>query len=137
MPLSDTITKLVVNDYLTPNIRAEVILDTLLTEYITQIIKDQMGLKVGELSFLTKEMSIIELGSASNLGAKIDYVLADSDNVYLVELKATDSSINDKQVSRYALLAEGEPSFGKVLGGRLLDILEGVFPIALNRSEEN
>ena len=51
-----------VNDYYTPNIKAEVTFDTLLTPYITGIVKD--GLKKnkhevdGEIKFITKEMSI-------------------------------------------------------------------------------
>ena len=37
----DEIRKWVVNDYFTPNIKAEVILDTLLTPYVTEILKNQ------------------------------------------------------------------------------------------------
>ena len=39
MSLSGTIKHWVVNDYFTPNIKAEVILDTLLTPYSTQIVQ--------------------------------------------------------------------------------------------------
>lgn len=135
MTLSDKITHWVVNDYFTPNVKAEVVLDTLLTPYILQIIQNQMGRKVEELSLVAKEMSLFEPGSDSNRGAKIDYVLADSDRVYLVELKTTCSSFNDDQVSRYALLAEKEPCFGNVLGKRLLNILEDVFPVTWDSAD--
>ena len=44
MSLSDKIEKQVVNDYFTPNIKAEVILDTLLTPYIKQMLKAQLNI---------------------------------------------------------------------------------------------
>ena len=53
------IKKWVVNDYFTPNIKAEVILDTLLTPYSTQIVQGQLNELVGSLTFLTKEMSLM------------------------------------------------------------------------------
>ena len=49
----------VVNDYFTPNIKAEVILDTLLTPYSTQIVQGQLNELVGSLTFLSKEMSLM------------------------------------------------------------------------------
>ena len=51
--------KWVVNDYFTPNIKAEVILDTLLTPYSTQIVQGQLNELVGSLTFLSKEMSLM------------------------------------------------------------------------------
>ena len=96
----DDIRKWVVNDYFTPNIKAEVILDTLLTPYITEILTDQAkDIFSGELCFITKEMSVLESEESKkgsgygNMGTKIDYVLGDEEAVYLVELKTTDSSI--------------------------------------------
>ena len=52
--LEEIIRKWVVNDYFTPNIKAEVILDTLLTPYVQQILKNECGI---DAAFLTKEMS--------------------------------------------------------------------------------
>lgn len=49
----------VVNDYFTPNIKAEVILDTLLTPYSTQIVQGQLNELVGSPTFLSKEMSLM------------------------------------------------------------------------------
>lgn len=59
MSLSGTIKHWVVNDYFTPNIKAEVILDTLLTPYSTQIVQGQLNELVGSLTFLSKEMSLM------------------------------------------------------------------------------
>ena len=141
MTLSEKITQLVVNDYFTPNIKAEVILDTLLTNYIAKIVKDQMGTKVGKLTFLTKEMSIEEAdtddqdtksdsssedeneGGGDDRGAKIDYVLEEENGcVYLVELKTTKGSISNKQIGRYIKNCCGE-TFGTAMGEKLLRII--------------
>lgn len=55
MSLSDTIANWVVNDYFTPNIKAEVILDTLLTDYAAEIIKAQCGDKVDKIYILSQK----------------------------------------------------------------------------------
>lgn len=131
MSLSDTITKWVVNDYFTPNIKAEVILDTLLTPYITQIVQGQLGKQVGNLTFLTKEMSISDEDSKNNQGSKIDYVLEDETFVYLVELKTTKGSINTNQAKRYIQNCYGtDKTFFMVLGKRLMDIMDMEFSSA-------
>ena len=45
-------------DYFTPNIKAEVILDTLLTPYAAEIINRKYGL---ETVFVTKQMSVRDI----------------------------------------------------------------------------
>lgn len=120
----------VVNDYFTPNIKAEVILNTLLTPYITKIIESQMGAQVGSLTSLTKEMSIQEKGGPDNRGTKIDYVLEDEKScVYLVELKTTNGSISSNQIGRYIDNCCGK-TFGEALGDKLLKIVRDKFPKA-------
>lgn len=134
--------KWVVNDYFTPNIKAEVILDTLLTPYVPQTLRSHRG--DIDAVFLAKEMSMIETDETSegqeqgdNRGPKIDYVLADKnrDCVYFVELKTTDSSIDAKQLSFYTSLAGQTSNFGDVLGKRLLAILEAYLEIDLGTPE--
>lgn len=124
MTLKETIEQQVVNDYFTPNIKAEVILDTLLTPYISQIIRTQCGI---DAKLLTKEMSMEDVLSENDRGAKIDYVLEDDKNVYLVELKTTTGSIKKKQVIRYLQHCCGpkhEPkTFGDVFGKKLLKLI--------------
>ena len=128
-----------VNDYFTPNIKAEVILDTLLTPYIPRILKSRYD--DIDAVLLAKEMSMIEAqkdGEPENdLGPKVDYVLADKTQncVYLVELKTTDSSIDAGQLALYASLAEQTRDFGDVLGKRLLAILAKSFHIRLGDPE--
>lgn len=136
---TEMLKKWVVNDYFTPNIKAEVILDTLLTPYVPQILRSQC--KDIDAVFLAKEMSMIETSEgqeqADNRGSKIDYVLADKnrDCVYLVELKTTDSSIDADQLSLYTSLSGQTSNFGDVLGKRLLDILDANFKIGLGKPE--
>lgn len=127
MSLSDTITKWVVNDYFTPNIKAEVILDTLLSEYIHEVVEGT--------TLVAKEMSIPMGDHYGSMGPKIDYVLA-GDKVYLIELKTTDSSDNDKQARKYLDTCQGE-SFCDKLGRQLLSILnkKTVFDLKLGEYE--
>lgn len=128
----------IVNDYFTPNIKAEVILDTLLTPYVTEILKNQAGnMFEGELYFITKEMSVLEAKASEedaengNRGTKIDYILGDEKVVYLVELKTTDSSLKLEQADRYLENCCGKDgqtkTFGDVFGNKLLSIMKGAF----------
>lgn len=126
--LGRVICEQVVNDYFTPNIKAEVILDTLLTPYIPQILKNQLDI---DAVLLTKEMSLEEIpkdGQQPNddRGSKIDYLL-EGKCVYLVELKTTDGSIEAEQAKRYLKNCcdlEGNPkTFGNVFGNKLLRIV--------------
>lgn len=132
--MRDELKKWVVNDYFTPNIKAEVILDALLTRYIAGIIKDQCGV---DAVFVTKEMSVLDTKQQEkkqtdengdtkidNRGTKIDYILADAQTVYLVELKTTKGSIEKRQAERYRDNCCGEgKTFGTVFGDKLLDIM--------------
>ena len=120
--LEKIIREQVVNDYFTPNIKAEVIFDTLLTPCIVDIVKGQMDGSTEDLTFLTKEMSILDNSGEDVKVSKVDYVLAARSKVYLVELKTTDSSINDEQADAYRELCQGK-DFGEILGRRLLSIL--------------
>lgn len=136
------ITKWVVNDYFTPNIRAEVVIDTLLTPYVRQILQNECGIIA---KFLTKEMSMEEYVEEDpqseeyagdkrktkddDYGAKIDYLLASEQYVYLVELKTTAGSIKAEQAKRYldCYCNQEKPikpmKFGEVFGEKLLRIL--------------
>lgn len=118
--MKEKIKKWVVNDYFTPNIKFEVILDALLTPYITEIVQEQCGIK--GLEFITKEMSIKD-DREDNRGKKIDYLLADDSFVYMVELKTTEESIEEEQWKHYITYCYGEgKNFGNVFGEKLIAI---------------
>jgi len=123
----------VINDYFTPNIKAEVILDTLLTPYVAEIINRQCGL---ETVFVTKEMSILDESRRDNRGEKIDYILAGVDAVYMVELKTTKGSIKPKQARKYWLNCEGK-TFKEVFGRKLLSIVSKRTGTALDNGSED
>lgn len=132
MTLSEAITQWVVNDYFTPNIKAEVILDTLLTPYVAELIDRCYDLKT---VFVTKEMSVLDETRTDDRGEKIDYILADENTVYLVELKTTDGSIDKTQAEKYVQNCEGK-TFGSVFGNKLLKIMSGKTNTALEASLE-
>lgn len=122
--LQKQIEKWVVNDYFTPNIKAEVILDTLLTDYVAGIVESRLeGLPPDTLKLLTKEMPISKVGDSSNRGKKIDYVLENKSGfVYLVELKTSKGSIDPVQISSYTNNCGGK-KFGAAIGDKLLSIM--------------
>ena len=88
------------NDFCTPNIRAEVIFDMLLSPFITDIVKEGMNSN-GRFVLLAKEfpLKVYE----NNKGPKVDYLLMDdsTNDLYLVELKTDNNSFNKKQYSIY------------------------------------
>ena len=88
------------NDFCTPNIKAEVIFDMLLSPFITDIVIEGMNSN-GRFVLLAKEfpLKVYE----NNKGPKVDYLLMDdsTNDLYLVELKTDNNSFNKKQYSIY------------------------------------
>lgn len=127
------IRELVVKDYFTPNIKAEVILDTFLTPYVAELLRNQSESSFGEeLTYITKEMSVREserprdVSRYGKRGTKIDYVLGDEKAIYVVELKTTGSGMKPEQARRYLKNCQGK-TFGQVLGNKLLNVMKGAF----------
>lgn len=91
-----------IQDFYTPNIKAEVILDMLLAQYIPAIIEAATG---KQAKLITKEMSIGHAKTSSekenNQGKKVDYVAVTQEKLYLVELKTTQGSLGREQVEIY------------------------------------
>lgn len=88
------------NDFCTPNIKAEVIFDMLLSPFITDIVKEGMNSN-GRFVLLAKEFPLKVY--KNNKGPKVDYLLMDdsTSDLYLVELKTDNNSFNKKQYSIY------------------------------------
>lgn len=88
------------NDFCTPNIKAEVIFDMLLSPFITDIVKDGMNSN-GRFVLLAKEFPLKVY--KNNKGPKVDYLLMDdsTSDLYLVELKTDNNSFNKKQYRIY------------------------------------
>ena len=111
--------KWVVNDYKTPGIKAEVIIDMLLSEYVAEIVQNAINEGKEEkdkvvLELVSKEFPIRTLigdgpdfeVDKSNRSARVDYLLADwkKEKLYFVELKtakeSAKESIGSKQLIR-------------------------------------
>ena len=106
----------VIRDYYTAGIKSEVILDTLLTPVITEVVKkavDKEGKELfdpdNEPVFITKEFPLIKNADVSNRNTKADFLLYDKNTVYLVELKTTAGSTDDKaQLEHYREKLKGK-----------------------------
>ena len=105
----DVIKKWTALDYYTQGIKAEVIIDMLISEYIEEILSSCLGEKV---HLIAKEFPIPTFSQKNDSrNAKVDY-LCYSDNknkdgviLYLVELKTTSSSIEYEQMLKYFCIA--------------------------------
>lgn len=88
------------NDFCTPNIKAEVIFDMLLSPFITDIVKEGMNSN-GRFVLLAKEFPLKV--HKNNQGRKVDYLLMDdsTSDLYIVELKTDNNSFNKEQYSIY------------------------------------
>lgn len=99
-----------VSDYWTPGIKAEVILDMLLSDFVADIVGQKLN---QDLILLAKEFPIPAGGKEDSLSnAKVDYVLACPGTnglpgvLYLTELKTYPKSYKEKQLERMCLAKE-------------------------------
>ena len=102
------------NDFCTPNIRAEVIFDMLLSPFITDIVKEGMNSN-GRFVLLAKEFPLKvpknnkepkqnnKRPKQNNKGPKVDYLLMDdsTNDLYIVELKTDNNSFDAEQYNNY------------------------------------
>ncbi len=116
------ITKNVINDYYTAGIKTEVVIDTLITPVIVDIVAGQLK-GSNNLKYITKEFPLVKEAvkdklekmkqkkneteenkskKASYSNTKADYILSDDKFIYIVELKTSSDSINDEQINAYA-----------------------------------
>ena len=105
----------IIDDYYTAAIKSEVALDALITPVIDEILNLLIERKDGVIKYITKEFPILkchiddaetEITDYSSIN--VDYVLADNNIVYFVELKTTMSSIDEKQEDNYKNINDDE-----------------------------
>ena len=108
----------VLNDYHTAAIKSEVLLDTLITPAIEEILS--LALDNKGIRYITKEFPIFKDTEVDWRSCKADYLLSDEKHIYLVELKTTNSSYRDSQYANYKNI-RGE-NFKK-LGDSFLSLL--------------
>lgn len=91
-----------VSDYCTPGIKAEVILDMLISEFIEDLVRYHYfgENKEYKVTLLTKEFPI-RINEKNNRNAKVDYLVSvGSEKLVLVELKSTNDSFSKPQNDR-------------------------------------
>ena len=123
----NTISDRVIRDYYTAAIKSEVILDTLITPVVEDLLNIALG-RDGEnkLHYVTKEFPLMTKLLAKedtetevktkedDRSVKADYLLCDDKYVYVVELKTTSGSFDYKQFNKYKAFCE-ECCFSKLL----------------------
>ena len=107
----DMVREWTVRDYWTPGIKAEVILDMLLSEFVADIVGQKLK---QEVILLAKEFPIPASDKEKSLSnAKVDYLLGCPGTgdlpgiLYLTELKTSPKSYKEKQLERMRLAKEG------------------------------
>ena len=94
----EMVKKWTVNDYQTQGIKAEVILDMLISEFIEEMVAAELGEKLDDVKLLVKEFPI-RTNDKKLRNAKVDYLVQVGGKIYLTELKTTNKSLKDAQES--------------------------------------
>ena len=105
----DMVNKWTVNDYRTQKIKAEVIIDMMISEHIEEIVSQSFG---KDIKLIAKEFPIARIGqpciksegeiSSNRQYASVDFLMSckesDKPTIYLVELKTSDDSVDGTQL---------------------------------------
>ncbi|MCR5598154.1 MAG: hypothetical protein K6G19_08265 [Lachnospiraceae bacterium] len=118
------------NDYYSAGIKAEVVLDTMMTPVIADLLKEQISFS-GEPVYITKEFPL-KTATIDHRNRKADYVLMDNKSIYLVELKTSMGSIDKEQLNAYG--EKLEKYDGKKLLDEFTELLKSIYGI---NDEEN
>jgi hypothetical protein len=128
--LDELICDSVLNDYYSAGIKAEVVLDTMMTPVIADLLKEQITF-TGKPVYITKEFPL-KTSAEDHRNRKADYVLMDNKSIYLVELKTSMGSIDKEQLDSYGEKLDNYN--GKKLLYEFTELLKSVFGIT---DEEN
>jgi hypothetical protein len=128
--LDELICDSVLNDYYSAGIKAEVVLDTMMTPVIADLLKEQITF-TGKPVYITKEFPL-KTSAEDHRNRKADYVLMDNKSIYLVELKTSMGSIYKEQLGSYGEKLDNYN--GKKLFYEFTELLKSVFGIT---DEEN
>lgn len=111
-----------VKDYKTPGLKAEVIIDMLISEFVEDILAahlkdkaEQLGIKVPvDVKLLMKEFPIrtsqVDEESKDKRSARVDYLVLVKNTFYLVELKTSNQSLDNNQKRRMQKVMDGHSS---------------------------
>lgn len=135
MIIQELLTENIVRDYYTANIKAEVILGTILTPVIGEILtiigrrNEQIN---GEMKLLAKEFPVLKSREIereekpSFLSYNADYLMCDKDSIYLVELKSRRESYDYAQMRNYLMYCSDEETFADRAGKNFVYLLNHV-----------
>ena len=118
----------IVNDYYTAGIKAEVLIDMLLTPVLTRILNDCKKV-AGKWEFITKEFPVLKNENGDFRNYNADYLICNDERIYLIELKTNTSSEDKKQIARYLKLlkqCDGK-SFNETLGQDFCKLLSHIY----------
>ena len=128
--LDERISDSVLNDYYSAGIKAEVVLDTMMTPVIADLLKEQITF-TGKPVYITKEFPL-KTSAEDHRNRKADYVLMDNKSIYLVELKTSMGSIDKEQLDAYGEKLDNYN--GKKLLYEFTELLKSIYGIT---DEEN
>lgn len=143
MEIHEILAENIIRGYFTPNIKAEVILDMILTPVIGDILtivgQKNKELRIsGEMKFIAKEFPMLksrfgdqtsgEKSKNNYSNCNVDYLMCDDDFVYFVELKTTQESLDPIQMRNYRDYLTGckDKNFSDVSGADFIKLLNHV-----------
>ena len=104
----DMVKKWTVRDFRTQKIKAEVIVDMLISDYIKDIVSQNLGNDIKDIKLIAKEFPIARIGQTPNEKegnrqyASVDFLMSGKENdksvIYLVELKTSANSLDGLQL---------------------------------------
>lgn len=148
MKIYEKIAESIINDYYTANIKAEVILDMVLTPVISEILtvigqkNKDLGIE-GEMRLLAKEFPMLKLSAKESeynyRNCNVDYLMCDEKSIYFVELKTTQKSLDPNQMKKYLNYLKDckNEKFSNVSGAAFIDLLNHVSKTGYSRSSKN
>lgn len=104
----DMVKRWTVRDFRTQKIKAEVIVDMLISDYIEDIVSQNLGNDIKDIKLIAKEFPIARIGQTPNEKegnrqyASVDFLMSGKENdksvIYLVELKTSANSLDGLQL---------------------------------------
>lgn len=156
MKIYEKLAENIIRDYFTPNIKAEVLLDTILTPVIGDILtivgqkNQELGIS-GEMKFIAKEFPMLKSRFGDQTGKEkskdnyrscnVDYLMCDEKSVYFVELKTTQESLDRDQMINYREYLKNrkdeDQKFFDVSGADFIKLLNHVSQTGYSSINEN
>lgn len=134
MEIHRVLSEEIIKDYYTANFKSEVILDTILTPVIAEILTivgRQKKKTKGSVKLLAKEFPLlnnrkVEEGKLNFRNCNVDYLMCDDDSVFFVELKTRQESYDNAQMENYLTHCSDREIFAGSAGKNFVYLLNHV-----------